>query len=41
MSTIFIKLIIVGDSGTGKTSIITRHIKNEFSDKAATIAPNY
>ena len=28
---ILLKLIIVGDTGVGKTNIISRYIKNEFS----------
>jgi small GTP-binding protein len=37
-----LKIIIVGDSGTGKTSIITRYIKQTFEpNNKATIVPLY
>ena len=37
-----LKMIIVGDSGTGKTSIITRYIKQTFEpNNKATIVPLY
>ena len=37
-----LKMIIVGDSGTGKTSIITRYIKQTFEpNNKATIVPIY
>ena len=37
-----LKMIIVGDSGTGKTSIITRYIKQTFEpNNMATIVPLY
>ena len=37
-----LKIIIVGDSGTGKTSIITRYIKQTFEpNNMATIVPLY
>ena len=37
-----LKIIIVGDSGTGKTSIITRYIKQTFEpNNKATIVPIY
>ena len=39
--TIHLKIIIVGDSGTGKTTIIKRYMHNEFSETLATIAPAY
>ena len=41
IETIHLKIIIVGDSGTGKTSIIKRYTTKEFSDTLATIAPTY
>ena len=39
--TIHRKIIIVGDSATGKTSIIERYINNKFSTNLATIVPHY
>ena len=39
---VHLKIIIVGDSGTGKTSIIKRYIKGEFEpNNIATIVPLY
>ena len=39
---VHLKIIIVGDSGTGKTSIITRYIKQTFEpNNKATIVPLY
>ena len=39
---VHLKIIIVGDSGTGKTTIIRRYIKGEFEPNIiATIVPLY
>ena len=36
------KIILIGDSGTGKTSLINRYIKNEFDpDSPSTIAGSF
>ena len=41
-SKISVKVVLVGESGVGKTSIINRLINNEFSlDRAITIGGNY
>ena len=30
--TLIVKVVIIGDSTTGKTSIVSRYVKNKFND---------
>lgn len=35
------KVVMLGDAGVGKTCIVNRYIKNQFSDTEATLGSNY
>ena len=35
------KVVMLGDAGVGKTCIVNRYIKGEFSDTEATLGANY
>ena len=35
------KIVMLGDAGVGKTCIVNRYIKGEFSDTEATLGANY
>lgn len=35
------KVVMLGDAGVGKTCIVNRYIKNQFSETEATLGSNY
>ena len=35
------KIVMLGDAGVGKTCIVNRYIKGQFSDTEATLGSNY
>jgi len=35
------KVVMLGDAGVGKTCIVNRYIKNQFTDTEATLGSNY
>lgn len=35
------KVVMLGDAGVGKTCIVNRYIKNQFTDTEATLGSSY
>ena len=35
------KIVMLGDAGVGKTCIVNRYVKNQFSDTESTLGSNY
>ena len=35
------KIVMLGDAGVGKTCIVNRYVKNQFSDTESTLGANY
>ena len=35
------KIVMLGDAGVGKTCIVNRYVKNQFSETESTLGSNY
>jgi len=35
------KIVMLGDAGVGKTCIVNRYVKNQFTDTESTLGSNY